>query len=118
MSGRPKTPADGWHIDFPARSQLRLKWLGYLEPGVPRAGGTVVLDGSHRLVERALTDIDPADPGRSAAIRDLIPRDTAKVVELTGRPGDVVFLHPHLFHAAAPNRGRAPRLMVTGGLAG
>jgi hypothetical protein len=26
-----------------------------------------------------------------------------RVVELTGQPGDVVFMHPHLFHAAAPN---------------
>lgn len=111
-------PASGWHIDFPARSRLRLKWLGYLEPVAAHGGGTVVLDGSHRLVAGVLDSLDPADPGRSATIRDLIPRDPAKVVELTGDTGDVVFLHPHLFHAAAPNRGRAPRLMVTGGLAG
>jgi ectoine hydroxylase-related dioxygenase (phytanoyl-CoA dioxygenase family) len=38
------------------------------------------------------------------------------VVELTGQPGDVVFLHPHVLHAAAPNDGDGPRLMVTGGL--
>ncbi|WP_171064674.1 phytanoyl-CoA dioxygenase family protein [Actinomadura soli] len=41
-----------------------------------------------------------------------------RVVELTGRPGDVVFLHPHLFHAPAANRSAAPRLMITGGLDG
>jgi ectoine hydroxylase-related dioxygenase (phytanoyl-CoA dioxygenase family) len=41
-----------------------------------------------------------------------------RIVELTGEPGDVVFLHPHLFHAPAPNHGRTPRLMVTGGLTG
>ena len=42
---------------------------------------------------------------------------TVRVVELTGQPGDLVFIHPHLFHAPAPNRGPSPRLMVTGGLA-
>ncbi|WP_397351735.1 phytanoyl-CoA dioxygenase family protein [Nonomuraea gerenzanensis] len=37
-------------------------------------------------------------------------------MELTGEPGDVVFLHPHLLHAPAPNHSGAARLMVTGGL--
>ncbi|GAA2864227.1 hypothetical protein GCM10020220_061870 [Nonomuraea rubra] len=41
-----------------------------------------------------------------------------RVAELTGEPGDVVFLHPHLLHAPAANRSRAPRFMVTGGLFG
>lgn len=119
--GRWEVPTTGWHIDFPARSRLRLKWLGYLEPVARHGGGTVVLAGSHRLVAEALRTLAPADPGRSPTIRDLVVvdrLDTTNVVELTGKPGDVVFLHPHLFHAAAPNRGRAPRLMVTGGLAG
>jgi hypothetical protein len=140
-------PAAGWHLDFPARSALRLKWLGYLEPVAAGGGGTVVLAGSHRLVANLLPGLAPADPGRSPAVRDAIfgthpwlrdlrrPGDPAdriarlmdegadvdgvrvRVVELTGEPGDVVFLHPHLFHAPAPNRSAAPRLMVTGGLA-
>ena len=111
-------PAGGWHIDFPARSTLRLKWLGYLEPVGPAGGGTVVLDGSHHRVAEYLRTADPADPGRSATIRDAVLKQNPRVVELTGEPGDVVFLHPWLFHAPAPNHGPAPRLMVTGGLAG
>jgi ectoine hydroxylase-related dioxygenase (phytanoyl-CoA dioxygenase family) len=39
-----------------------------------------------------------------------------RVVELTGEPGDVVFMHPHLLHAAAPNRSDSPRFMITGGV--
>jgi hypothetical protein len=119
--GEWRMPRTGWHIDFPARSTLRLKWLGYLAPVGPGGGGTVVLAGSHRRVADYLRTADPADPGRSSTVRDAVldePADDGRAVELTGEPGDVVFLHPHLFHAPAPNHSTAPRLMVTGGLAG
>jgi hypothetical protein len=116
--GEWRTPTRGWHIDFPARSALRLKWLGYLEPVGPGGGGTVIAAGSHHRVAEYLREADPADPGRSAAIRDAVLGETTGMVELTGEPGDVVFLHPHLFHAPAPNHSTPPRLMVTGGLAG
>ncbi|GAA4928158.1 hypothetical protein GCM10023334_034490 [Nonomuraea thailandensis] len=131
--GRWEVPAGGWHLDFPARGAhgitLLLKWLGYLAPVGPRGGGTVVLAGSHRLVAAFLRQAGEAEPGRSATVRDAIlgPRPRlrdlrratgAKVVELTGEPGDVVFLHPHLLHAPAANRSRSPRFMVTGGLFG
>ena len=33
------------------------------------------------------------------------------VREMTGKPGDVYFLHPLLVHAGAPNGGRRPRIM-------
>ena len=36
-----------------------------------------------------------------------------RVVELVGEPGDVVFFHPWLLHAAAPNRRSVPRFMFT-----
>jgi hypothetical protein len=117
--GRWAVPATGWHIDFPARSTLRLKWLAYLAPVTAGGGGTVVLAGSHRLVERYLL-ANPTDPGRSATVRDAVLAAGSwphGVVELTGEPGDLVFLHPHLFHAPAPNHASSPRLMATGGLA-
>jgi hypothetical protein len=34
-----------------------------------------------------------------------------QVVELTGRPGDVVLIHPWLAHTVAPNAATAPRFM-------
>ncbi|MEV0624067.1 phytanoyl-CoA dioxygenase family protein [Nonomuraea sp. NPDC050404] len=147
--GEWDVPVGGWHIDYPARGAsgagLLLKWLAYLAPVGPGGGGTVVLAGSHRLVEDFLRQADEADQGRSPAVRDAIlglhpwlrdlrrPGPAAervarlmgagvsvsgvpvRVVELTGEPGDVVFMHPHLLHAAAPNRSAAPRFMVTGG---
>ena len=36
-----------------------------------------------------------------------------RVVELTGEPGDVVFMHPWMVHAPAPNGADVPRIMVT-----
>jgi hypothetical protein len=35
----------------------------------------------------------------------------ARVVELTGEPGDMVFCHPAIVHCVAPNRGAWPRFM-------
>lgn len=134
--GRWAVPTTGWHLDWPARgapgSQLLVKWLAYLSPVAPGGGGTVVLAGSHHLVARYLAEADPDDPGRSRTVRDAVlgahpglrdlrpDRTTTvrgvpvRVVELTGDPGDVVFLHPHLLHAAAPNHTDRPRLMLTG----
>jgi ectoine hydroxylase-related dioxygenase (phytanoyl-CoA dioxygenase family) len=84
---------------------------------LPEGGGTVVLAGSHRLVEQFLQE-NPTDPGRSATVRKtVLAAGLDDAVELTGEPGDMVFLHPHLFHAPAPNRSTSPRLMATGGLA-
>ncbi|MBV8085398.1 MAG: phytanoyl-CoA dioxygenase family protein [Chloroflexi bacterium] len=37
----------------------------------------------------------------------------ARVVELTGEPGDVVLCHPMLFHCVAPNTADRPRFMRT-----
>lgn len=142
-------PTTRWHVDAPARGaegwKLHLKWLGYLDAVPVGGGGTLVIAGSHRLVERYLhgapaderghsTDLrravfatDPwfellgsdTDPGRMERLMDegaTIGGVDVRVVELTGDPGDLVFLHPHLFHAGAPNASPAPRLMITGGL--
>ncbi len=36
-----------------------------------------------------------------------------RVVELTGRPGEAVVMHPWLMHAAAPNCRDAARVMLS-----
>jgi ectoine hydroxylase-related dioxygenase (phytanoyl-CoA dioxygenase family) len=125
-------------------STLMLKWLGYVTPMAARGGGTVAIAGSHKLVAHYLRQADTADPGRSPTVRDAIfgadpwfeplrrrsPADRirlmqegatvsdvhVRIVELLGQPGDVIFLHPHLLHAPAPNCLSSPRFMVTGGI--
>jgi ectoine hydroxylase-related dioxygenase (phytanoyl-CoA dioxygenase family) len=148
-SGTWSVPRRGWHLDLPVRgapeTTLAVKWLGYLEPVRPHAGGTVVIAGSHRLVAAWRHQAVPDDPGRSPDVRDAIfaldpwfagltsgesgpvreqalaagahVRDVdVRVVELDGEAGDVVLVHPHLLHAAAPNHGSEARVMVTGGV--
>lgn len=78
----------------------------------------------HYVAERLLRREDwlrclsrPGDePGHTARFMD---RDhqaggiTARVTELTGKPGDVVLTHPWMLHSGAPNIGSYPRMMLT-----
>src|SRR5262245_2194059 len=139
-------PHAGWHIDWPARGAARplfgCKVLAFVSPVAAGGGGTVLLAGSHRLVERAVAASPSGTPGHSPALRktlgaahpwlrDLWSRTAGgdgsarfiragawldgvalPVVERTGAAGDAVVFHPWLFHAAAPNRARGPRMMV------
>ena len=61
-----------------------------------------------------LSRTDDADPDRAARFMGS-EHDAdgigVRVVELTGRPGDVVITHPWTLHHAAPNRASYPRLM-------
>jgi hypothetical protein len=39
-----------------------------------------------------------------------------QVVENTGAAGDVILLHPLVLHVATPNKGNAPRFLLSGGI--
>jgi hypothetical protein len=107
----------------------------------PRGGGTMLLPGTHRLVDRyrqALPApagagkenwrafmrhhpwlarlLDGADlPGHGRPlVGEAVEIDGVPVqlVELTGSPGDVVITHLHVFHSRSPDTGSAPRLML------
>lgn len=136
-------PHQRWHFDWPvcgaARPLPGLKVLAFLAPVEAGGGGTLVLAGSHQLVERSTSPDAPPRPGRAVRTALLashpwlaelasatggterterllrgavIDGVEAHVAELTGSPGDVVLLHPWMLHAAAPNCGSAPRMMV------
>lgn len=135
-----------WHLDFPARGQPRplpgIRILAFLAPVAPRGGGTLVLSGSHLLVER-LVSSGGAGHGHSIGVRRTLAREdpwlrdlwsghrdddrvrrfmveghaidgaTLRVLELTGAPGDLFLMHPWAFHAPAPNCGPTPRMMIS-----
>ena len=142
-------PSGGWHIDA--------NYLGPLSPpaGVrthalfgdvaARAGGTLIVAGSHRLVHKYFKENPPPPGTRGAGYRKLLRghpyiRDlhtegdideraarfieraeehdgiSLRVVENTGEAGDVILLHPLVLHVAAPNTSTAPRFLVSGGV--
>jgi hypothetical protein len=135
-----------WHIDWPARCPAHplfaLKVLAFAGPVAAGGGGTLILAGSHLLVERLVEQLPADDRGHSSRVRGLLARahpwlrslvenqpcgdriqrfmhDGAvldgvvlRVVELTGGPGDAVVLHPWLFHAPASNCSGEPRFMI------
>jgi hypothetical protein len=136
---------DAWHMDcgfeqptWPVRSVKLFAFFG--EVG-PRGGGTMLLAGTHRLVDRYRAGLPaPAGAGQEnwrsfmrhhpwlARLLDgpdlpehgrplvgaagEIDGVPVQVVELTGSPGDVVVTHLHVFHARSPNTGTVPRLML------
>jgi hypothetical protein len=119
-----------------------LRLFTYLEPLRRGGGATVAIAGSHLLVEdlarkRTMQRLRSADV-RSALIRaypwmealcsrsetaDRIGRfmnvSTAvggaelQVVEMTGEPGDVYFVHPLILHAPAMNCAGVPRIVLS-----
>jgi hypothetical protein len=130
-------PASGWHLDSPpAPCLLSVRMFAYLSEVPGRGGGTLVVEGSHRLAaaypgahSRTVRDqLSRQDPwlreiwhpagheDRITALTDHgaeIGGVRLRVAELTGAPGDVVLWHPALLHAAAPNTARRPRFMLT-----
>jgi hypothetical protein len=136
---------DAWHMDcgfeeatWPVRWVKLFAFFG--EVG-PEGGGTMLLPGTHRLVDRYREGL-PAPVGagkenwlpfmrqypwlarllKGAGLPDHgrplvgeageIDGVPVQVVELTGSPGDVVVTHQHVFHARSPNTGPVPRLML------
>ena len=62
----------------------------------------------------ALAGEAPSPADRIAAFMDaeaLVEGVALRVVELAGKPGDMVFCHPCMVHCGAPNRGAQPRMM-------
>jgi hypothetical protein len=142
-------PSQGWHADASYVSAL------YPPAGVrthalfgnvaPRAGGTLIVSGSHRLVHKYFTDNPPPPGARGADYRrllhshpylhDLQTEGNAderaarfmdrveehdgiplRVVENTGMAGDVIVLHPLVLHVATSNNSSAPRFLLSGGV--
>jgi hypothetical protein len=112
----------------------------FLDEVLPRGGGTVVLRGSPRLTAQFVERLRPArrtqkqhrlafeashpylkalaDPAdtedrvqRFAEVDTDVDGVSTRVVELTGRAGDLVLCHPWLIHNVAPNALDRPRLM-------
>jgi len=140
-------PARGWHADAnyvsPLSPPAGIRTHALFGTVASRAGGTLIVSGSHRLIYTYFKD-NPTPPGTRGAdyrkrlqdhpyIRDLHTEGDSderaarfidraeehggislRVVENTGAAGDVILLHPLVLHVATPNTGKAPRCLLSG----
>jgi len=137
------TMPTGWHVDAPRLASGRrpgLQLFTFLDVVAPGGGGTLVVAGSHRLLNAGRV-IRAADMmrllRREAFFRDLYSPAPAsaptrgdararwlnhtgavgdvalELVELTGAPGDAYLMDLRVLHAGAPNACDRPRMMAT-----
>ena len=129
-------PHGMWHLDHPRGAEPGspgVQAFLFLAPTPPGGGGTLVLEGSHRLLndvgflpsrevkrglarEPALKPLFDARLQERSALRDAVfevDGVVLRVRELVGDPGDVWFTDLRVLHTLAPNASAAPRLMAT-----
>lgn len=129
-------PHQSWHLDLPRLAEGGLTGVqifAILDDVETEGGGTLAVTGSHRLLN---------DSGRisSSDLRKRLKRETyfaglmsnkpinrlqlmrqpgrvgdveVRVVEMTGKAGDMYFMDLRMLHNIAPNARPRPRLMLT-----
>lgn len=111
-------PQRGWHVDgmhfhhhlrSPEQGLVGIEMLTDIEP---RGGGTAVRVGSHKEIARALFDAQPEGLSYDA-LKTLADRlQHLPVVEVVGRAGDVLWMHPFTAHARSPNTRSTVRIIA------
>jgi len=138
LPGAPSwsVPHDVWHVDIPRLGELGapgLQMFTFLDDVEPKGGGTLVLAGSHKLMNDAGVLRSKAlkqQLAKAPYFRSLFSKQRApitlvdqtagssdgvdlRVVELTGQPGDVYFMDLRALHTPASNTSNTARLMLT-----
>jgi ectoine hydroxylase-related dioxygenase (phytanoyl-CoA dioxygenase family) len=105
----------GWHVDgsnFHHRLESKeqalvtLYLFSDIEPG---DGGTALFRGSHHETARILRDAEPEGLTLDELMEALPVVEPEKIAEITGRAGDIAFLHPFLIHGFSANLGSRVR---------
>jgi phytanoyl-CoA dioxygenase PhyH len=113
----PSAASPGWHkdgdffrhfLDSPEQGLLTLILWSDIEP---RGGGTFIACDSVPVVARYLAAHPEGIRPARLEIRELIA-GCHEFVELTGRAGDIVLLHPYVLHAASANHSGRPRFLT------
>ncbi len=101
------------HVSSPEQALVNFFCFSTVEPG---GGGTLLVEGSHHLAARILWKAEPdgldADDFDGPLTAILDEKDWPGVVEVVAEEGDVVLVHPLMFHASNPNHGSRPRVMA------
>ena len=110
-------PTTGWHVDgiqfhhhIYSKDQglLPIFLLSDIGPG---DGGTAVDAGSHIRNARILAAAEPAGLSPTELTVKVNQTPPVRPVEMTGRAGDVVLLHPFMLHARSANTGKSVRFI-------
>jgi hypothetical protein len=109
-------PRSGGTLILSGSPRLLMRQEAALTPDQQRSDAPTRRDLFHRMHPwlMALTGKAPSPPDRIAAFMQVgaeIDGVPARVVELTGEPGDMVVCHPSIVHCISPNRGAQPRFM-------
>ena len=133
--GKWEVPRSIWHVDVPRSAAIGApgpEMFTFLDKVKPKGGGTLVLAGSHRLLNdvdylssknvkkrlkrhtyfRELTGKGSDDRSRFLEEIGNIDGVPVKVVELTGNPGDAYFVDLRLLHSLGPNTSDQPGMMI------
>ncbi len=129
-------PRDIWHIDLPRQGMHAspgLQVFTFLDDVEPEGGGTLVVTGSHRLINnladlpskkfkqllkqeryfRSLLNPDLPSLTWSGETTGRVGEVDVEVVELTGKAGDVYLMDLRMLHTPAPNSSHRARMMLT-----
>ena len=115
---QPPSPAvQGWHkdgdffrhfLDSPEQGLLGIVIWSDIEP---HSGGTFAAADSVGPIARHLANHPEGLLPAEAGFGDLI-HQCSDFVELTGRAGDVVLLHPYILHSSSNNPSGRPRFIT------
>ncbi|HUR77801.1 MAG TPA: phytanoyl-CoA dioxygenase family protein [Acidimicrobiales bacterium] len=133
----PLRVLDPFHSDFAmdvsCEPLFAVNTFAFVGAVAPRSGGTLVIRGSHRVVQHYLSALPPGFPRNRAASQFAtdnpwlaslgsfddpvgVTHDAdgidIGVEELIGEPGDVFIAHPWTLHAGITSRGTTPRMML------
>ena len=111
---QPSPAVRGWHKDgsyfkhfIDSREQSLLTIVLWSDVA-PRGGGTFIAPDSIRVIARLLHDhpegVEPDEFGKHIA-------ECREFVEVTGRAGTFIILHPFMLHASSQNHSGKPRFM-------
>uniref|UniRef100_A0AAV1VE97 Phytanoyl-CoA dioxygenase n=1 Tax=Peronospora matthiolae TaxID=2874970 RepID=A0AAV1VE97_9STRA len=91
------------HIDSPESGLLAIFLFSDIGPG---EGGTALSVGSHKRVARLLAKNEPRGMKGGAVSYQARQFERRQIVEVNGKAGDVMLVHPFLLHARSKNLGQ------------
>ena len=129
-------PATIWHLDtprLPSGSRPGVQMFTFLNQVEPSGGGTLVVAGSHRLLNdntfirskdvkkrlktkpffKDLLNKHCPDREQLMARREVVEDIPLRIVEMTGQPGDIYLTDLRILHTLANNALKVPRVMAT-----